>query len=79
MAFAKKELALQTYNGVGTSGFRHYQYTNTNGDTITSNNYFNDASDQLYDGDIITNGTDGFRYRVTVSGSGAVTVTKIGT
>lgn len=77
MAFQMKELALMDYHGVGTEGYRKYHYTNTNGDDVSVANFFDGAADQLYDNDIITEGTTGERYLVADDGSGGITTTVI--
>ena len=73
MAFKREELSQMAYTGAGT-GNAFWFYTNSEEDTVTATNYFNDAADELQVGDLIYD-VDGAGFvAVSAIAAGVVTV-----
>jgi len=76
MAFNREELSQMAYTGaVDTNAF--WFYTNSEEDTVTDANYFNDAAEELRVGDLIYD-VDGAGFvAVSTIAAGVVTVAAV--
>lgn len=76
MAFNREELSQMAYTGAGT-GNAFWFYTNSDEDTVTASNYFDDVSEELRVGDLIFD-VDGAGFvAVSAISDGAVTVVTV--
>lgn len=76
MAFAKSELAQMAYTGAN-GGNAFWFYSNTNGDTVTASGFFNDAAEELSEGDLVFDVDGVVFYSVSDIASGVVTVAAV--
>lgn len=76
MAFAKSELAQMAYTGAN-GGNAFWFYSNTASDTVTATGFFNDAAEELSEGDVVFDVTGAVFYSVSNIASGVVTVTAV--
>jgi len=76
MAFNKDELSQMAYTGAN-GGNAFWYYSNTDGDTVTSSGYFDDAAAELSVGDLVYD-VDGAGFvGVSAISDGVVTVATV--
>ncbi len=76
MAFAKSELAQMAYTGAN-GGNAFWFYSNTNSDTVTASGFFDDAAEELSEGDLVFDVDGVVFYSVSDIASGVVTVAAV--